>query len=154
MNREQEKAQYELDVFLKFIGLAGLEIDRESIRPGDHTRGEPDILCKTLKGDSLAFELGRLTSSDLREVQNSRNPEKYGYMRPSDDTEDISRKKMKKTYQVNCPVDLLLYTEFFAFPEVFVFQRAGAFAKTLNHAYRKVWFLGKHNDVHILHQRS
>ena len=57
------------------------------------------------------FELGRLTNQTLMMVQKSRTPEKYPYVRCGEDSLKQARKKIRKRYSVNVPVNLLLYTE-------------------------------------------
>jgi len=46
MNREDEKAEYEKDVFYEFLGRSKLEIDRDSVKNGDPNQQEPDLLCR------------------------------------------------------------------------------------------------------------
>lgn len=143
MKREEGKEQYEKDILMRFLNQVESQIEIDSIRHGDHIKNEPDFLCGEGLDDSVAFELGRLTSSTLKAVQHSRDPEPYGYLRSNDYAIKTTRKKLKRQYSVTCPVELLLYVESpTTLPESYMFERIESMAKSINHCYREVWFMG------------
>ncbi len=153
MNRECEKILYEHSIFLSFLRKAGIDIDHESIRHGEHTLGEPDILCKNMSGDCCAFELGRLINPDLMQVQMSWNPQNGTYVRTRDYSGDIAEKKLTKVYKVSCPIDLVLYTEFpNGTPESFILLKVRSLTSTIEHSYNRVWLKG--SELHLLHESS
>jgi hypothetical protein len=69
MNREAQKREHELEVFLSFISRTLLPIEKNSIRNGDPHLKQPDILC-TKEGISIGFELSRLTDRDIARMVN------------------------------------------------------------------------------------
>jgi hypothetical protein len=150
MNRETEKAKYEREIFQRFLGVSGLDINLESIQPGDHTKGEPDILCESADGEKLAFELGRLTNPDLMRVQKSWHPENHTYVRTKDYSQELVTQKLGKKYHVDCQIHLLLYTEFpNASPESFIRETVEYEVKSNVHSFTGIWLMTK--DLLKLH---
>lgn len=63
LGSEQTKGDLEVRIFRRFVQAAALSINPSSIEK--RTPPEPDILCKTLEGDYLAFELVELCDPNL-----------------------------------------------------------------------------------------
>jgi hypothetical protein len=57
MNRKEKQKEKEKSIFREFVEVCSLEINEESIKSGDESKNEPDILCQLKDGSSLAFEL-------------------------------------------------------------------------------------------------
>ena len=146
MRGEKEKVTYEKDVFLRFLSLVDIHVDKSTIRAGDPNKNEPDIMCELIFGGSTGFELSRLTNQTLMMVQKSRAPEKYPYVRCGEDSWKQAKKKIRKRYSVDVPVNLLLYTEYpTSSSESYVKGVVKVLARSLNHQYAKIWFMG--NDA-------
>ena len=45
MSRESKKADYEKEVFIRFLTLSKLDIDTKSINHGNPNKNEPDFIC-------------------------------------------------------------------------------------------------------------
>ncbi len=153
MYGEQEKVAYEKEVFLRFLSLIDSHVDKDTIRAGDPRKNEPDILCEFLHGGDAGFELGRLTNQTLKMVQKSRTPERYPYVWCGEDSLRQARKKIRKRYSVNVPVKLLLYTEYpTSSPESYIREVVKPLARSLNHQYAEIWFMGK-DTATVIYER-
>jgi len=147
MNREAEKAAYELEIFNTFLNNASLAIESDSISNGDPNKNEPDILCVTKDGNKVGFELGRLIDPNLARVVNRWEPQNAEYVRTSDPSAQIARQKIKKTYSVSHPVELILYKEFpIITPDDTIIPTIEPICH-LKHEYSRVWFMGDTTEV-------
>jgi hypothetical protein len=152
MNRETEKNIYERGIFLKFLEMANLDIDHETIKNGNANEDEPDILCKFISGEWVGFELGRLTDPRLREAVNRWNPINGEYIRTSDPSRQIAENKLSKKYGVTFPVELLLYKEHpIITPDNVILPTIEPVCH-INHSYSRVWFMG--NSIELLYARN
>ena len=152
MTREAQKAAYEREVFVRFLELAGLEVSRDSTVNGNATQNEPDLLCEYINGERVGFELGRLIDPNLAQAANRWEPRNGEYIRTSDPSGDIAQRKIKRTYSVSFPVELILYKENpIITPENVILPTIRPLCQ-MNHQYRRIWFMG--NNVELLYERS
>lgn len=152
MTREDEKATYEMEVFAAFLKKAPVEIDRSSIRNGDPNLGEPDVVCRSSAGMEVGYELGRLIDPNLAQVVNRWEPQNAEYVRTTDSSSDIARRKIKKSYSVNFPVELLLYKEYPMITPDNVIIPTLEPVFSVNHTYARVWFMG--DSIEVPYERS
>lgn len=152
MNRQAEKDVYEREVFLKFLEMANLNIDRETVKNGDPHRNEPDILCEFVSGKWIGFELGRLTDPRLRQAVNRWKPVNGEYIRTNDPSRQIAKNKLSKKYDVTFPVELLLYKEYpIITPDNVILPTIKPLCQ-IKHNYSRVWFMGK--NIELLYTRN
>jgi hypothetical protein len=151
MNKEARKSTYERSVFTAFLERSGLQLDRSSIQTGKAALREPDLLCTTLDGKRIGFELARLTDPHLARAMRRRNPENGSYVRTSP-SNGIPRDKFRKTYRVEFPVELLLYTEHpMPTPENVLLPTIEPMCRT-RHRFSKIWFMGR--SIKLLYERE
>jgi hypothetical protein len=107
MNRkEAEKAARERGVFHDFIKKKpGSPINPESVE--SRCTPEPDILCFQENEGNVAFELVEICDPDIARIIAKGG----GSLWTSDPTQNEIRKKLKKNYQTEYPVELLCYTD-------------------------------------------
>lgn len=152
MTREAQKAAYERKIFEKFIALAALDINRDSIAGGNATKKEPDFLCEYISGEKVGFELGRLIDPNLAQAVNRWEPINGEYIRTRDFSGIIARRKIKQTYSIAFPVELLLYKESpIITPDSVILPTIRPMCR-LNHRYRRIWFMS--NLVELVYERS
>jgi hypothetical protein len=106
MRTEEDKAKAELAIFEQFVQQSALPIVPGSVYNGDHLLKEPDILCTLKSGERLAFELTEEVAPEFAKALNKNESFAWG----NDVIEATVRKKLCKEYHVECPVDLLIYT--------------------------------------------
>ncbi|MBL0304435.1 MAG: hypothetical protein IPQ23_22540 [Cytophagaceae bacterium] len=109
MTSEESKAKAEREVFLEFVQMAGLPVvpgSVESRRPP-----EPDILCRYVHGEQVAFELVDLVDEDLARVTaqaiQGQGPGGTWFADPT--LERVRVKLVEKRYQSPFPIELLAY---------------------------------------------
>lgn len=152
MTREDQKAAYEREVLERFLDFSGLEVIRDSIVNGNATQNEPDLLCEYINGERVGFELGRLIDPNLAQAVNRWEPKNGEYIRTSDPSGAIAQRKIKQTYSVSFPVELLLYKENpIITPDNIILLTIRPVCR-MNHQYRRVWFMG--DSVELLYERS
>jgi hypothetical protein len=152
MTREAQKAIYEREVFERFLDASGIDIDRNSIQTGNANQREPDILFHNLSGRKIGFELGRLVDPNLISAIKQREPKNGQYIRTRDPSNAIAHKKIKKTYSVSFPVELLLYKELPIITPDNVILLAIRPVCHFKHQYHRVWYMG--GSVEVLYERS
>lgn len=93
MNREEEKKQQEIEVFIEFASKANIETT--SIESGEHTKKQPDIICTLANGKEIGVELGRLTNPDLKAMINKWKPVNAEVISTEDCSEEITKKEIR-----------------------------------------------------------
>jgi hypothetical protein len=152
MTREERKATYERGVFERFLDASGVPVKRVSLIQGRAAQNEPDLIGELISGERVGFELGRLIDPILAEAMNRRALESGAYIRTSDPSRAIARKKIKQTYSVPFPVELVLYTEDpIITPDDVIIPTIRPVCR-MRHKYRRVWFMG--DSVETLYERS
>jgi hypothetical protein len=107
MSTEKKKEIAELEIFSRFIQKSSFSVIPRSVKHGRHLQKEPDILCSLESGQSLAFELTRSIAPEFAIALKKNENFTWG----ADVIEATVRKKLCKEYHVDCPVDLLIYTD-------------------------------------------
>jgi hypothetical protein len=143
MTREHEKVALELAIFASFANR--MNLGAEDVRNGDATKGEPDILC-TLQGEGeVAYELAEACAPEFAEAETRARKDKdsVAFAWGNDVSEVTIRNKLQKTYCVQRPLDLLLYTNGrTALPDDVITDKIiPLLAKGLG-PFRRVWFMG------------
>ena len=153
MNREAKKQNYEKEIFFNFLKLSNLNIDINSITHGNPNKQEPDILCKYINGESIGFELGRLTDPLLSSVNNSWEPNNGEYIRTRDHSSDITNKKLNNAYNTSFPTELLLYKENpIITPDNVIIPTIKPLFQTKKHNYKRIWFMS--SNIVVLYESS
>lgn len=112
MRSENDKAEVELAVFAEFIERSGLPILRGSERKGDATAGEPDIICTLESGARLAFELAEACAPEIAAMLTlARKSDAIAGLWGEDGSAETVQKKLRKSYYIDCPIELVLYTD-------------------------------------------
>ena len=155
MRNEQDKARVEKGVFREFAKRAGLRLVPQSIRKGDPDQGEPDILCEAEGEGPLAFELMELCAPDLARAMTAAEKTGRGvFTWVGHNLESEIPKKRDKIYRVDCPLELLLYTNGRApLPDEVLRAKAEAVVPTLQRKFRRVWLLGS-ESLELLFDRD
>lgn len=109
MGLERTKTNREIDVFHRFISASRIQIDPATIEKREPP--EPDILCTHLEDGPIAFELVEICDSNLAEFMATVTDGGAYYMRTADPSAKIIRKKLRRKYQTDYPVELLCYTD-------------------------------------------
>src|SRR5690349_11449782 len=103
MSSEKSKGlDTEIPIFLDFVRAANLSIDKASVQKRHPP--EPDIKCQYSSGECVAFELVEICDKNM-----AKNREDGAYIRTSDPSLEIVRKKLNKNYETSCPIELLCY---------------------------------------------
>jgi hypothetical protein len=106
MNAEVDKAKREKRVFQDFIKKSGLSINRKSVESCNLPN--PDILCLHESEGYVAFELVEVCDPNIaKAISALRNDGGVLYIRGSDPSLDVLRKKFTKPYNSEYPIELL-----------------------------------------------
>jgi hypothetical protein len=147
MNVEEEKAMRERLVFRTFLKVSGLQISPESIE--SRKPPEPDILCVHESDGKLAFELVGICAEDLaRKVSAARRGEEFGFVRSSDPSGDVLRKKLEKNYHTAYPVELLCYVDRSLSADSQILATIRPMIDMNNGQFRRIWLLG--DECHLV----
>jgi len=144
MNTEAAKAERERLVFEAFIKKSGLQINPESIQQ-PKGRSKPDIVCYCQKKEGkVAFELVEICDENLgRKISAIRGSGGVEYVRSRDPSWEVLRKKLKKRYQTEYPVELLCYVSGRTIsPDIVILDRIRPMIDMDNGQFRRVWLLG------------
>ena len=109
MPSEQQKGELELQIFRRFLAVASLPYDAKTAKKRNPP--EPDILCAHVKEGPVAFELVEICDPNF--AQSVFLAPKGGptYLRTTDPTQHVLRKKIRRKYQTDYPIELLCYTQ-------------------------------------------
>jgi hypothetical protein len=146
MNTEAAKAERERLVFKSFIKTktfiekSGLQINPrtvESCKPP-----KPDIVCYCQKKeDKVAFELVEICAEDIARSTSAIDKEVI-YIRSRNPSRDVLRKKLKKRYQIEFPIELLCYTGRTISPDIVILEAIRPIIDMDNGQFRRIWLLG------------
>jgi hypothetical protein len=110
MRTEDDKARTEIAVFREFATRCQLPIVQDSIRKGDPNSSEPDILCELDSGGPLAYELAEACAPEFASAQTRALKTGVEFTWGNDVSDKTVLSKIQKRYGVDCPVELLIYT--------------------------------------------
>lgn len=142
MNSETEKAQEERNAFLRFaerIGERTSWVSVESRQPR-----EPDLICVHEERGSIAFELVRVTDSNIAKVLAVGPKIGEEVFSTEDPTRKIIKNKLKKKYETEHPIELLVYSEGeIITPDDVIIPTIIPLLDAAPHPFRRVWFMGE-----------
>lgn len=139
MASEHVKGETEVAVFMRFLEVSQLSIDRNSVEK--RSPPEPDILCTHQSEGAVAFELVEMCDPRLAQSIAETNE---GYLRTSDPSANIISKKLQKKYETDAPIELLCYTAGrIITPDNVILPTIEPHLRALRHTFRRVWLLGR-----------
>jgi hypothetical protein len=152
MNAEAEKAERERSVFEAFIQESGIPINPESVescRPP-----KPDILCLHGSEGHVAFELVEVCDPNIAQTTSVIGKEGgVRFVRGSDPSLDVLRKKLKKTYKSEYPIELICYQDGRTIsPDAVILAAIYPLISINNGQFRRIWLLG--NKCHLVWPRE
>lgn len=150
MRTEDDKAVVELAVFRKFVIAAGLPVAPDTVRKGDVTRGEPDILCQLL-GKDMGFELTEACAPEFAAAASAATKTAAGVLVTwgGDVSHLTVRKKITKRYRIAGPLHLLVYVNgLTAYPDALISAWLEPELSNGLGQFSCVWLFGK--QVHRL----
>ncbi len=144
MSTEQKKSEAELAAFTEFAQLSGLPIELNSVekRPPP----EPDLRCLVQGEGLVAFELVELCDPNLARAIADPRPDGNGveYIRTSDPSWQIMRKKLRRRYTTEHPIELLCYTDGrIITPTDIILPTIKLLLASFRHSFRRAWLLSK-----------
>jgi len=140
MNAEEDKTMREMRVFKAFIKSSGLQISPESAE--SRKPPEPDILCVHEIDGKLAFELVEICAEEIARKLSAIGKEEFGFVRSADPSRNILRKKLKKNYRTEHPIDLLCYTGRTISSDDEILVTVRPLIETNRGQFRRVWLFG------------
>lgn len=153
MSKNSEKQKRELDIFNRFSQKARLKIVRDSILNCEPP--EPDICCEIEGEGKVWFELAEACSEDLAREFN-RFPENgvwVGFIGNS--TETTVTKKIRKSYQANGPIELLIYDDGRHLrPDKITIASIEHVLNIGTGMFRRVWYLSKNGLYQVYPNQS
>ncbi len=138
MSNEETKGHRELEVFREFARLSGLSVDLGTLEK--RIPPEPDLLCRHDVEGPLAFELVELCDPTLAKA--FADPERSGnqYLRTSDPSPFVIRRKLRKAYETTHPIELLCYTAGRVMtPANVIIPAIRPYLRSFSHAFRRAW---------------
>src|SRR3989338_8426403 len=101
MATEKIKGKREIEIFSRFVSASKRPIDSATIEKREPP--EPDILCMHRDEGRLAFELVEICDHKLAKFMSTVTEGGVYYLRTSDPSPQIMRKKLRKKYRATCP---------------------------------------------------
>jgi hypothetical protein len=142
---DELKARHERTVFTRFALAARVAIDPVTVE--SRAPPAPDILCSTVLGEPLAFELVELCSPEIAKAVGDDLKRGGGatFTFNADPTRAVLMKKLRKTYVCDVPVDLLCYANgFLVTPDSAVLDEIREVIETEGFGpFRSIWFHGE-----------
>lgn len=146
MATEQTKGNREIEIFSRFVSTSKLPIDPATIEKREPP--EPDILCTHLDEGPLAFELVEICDPNLAEFMATVTEGGAYYMRTADPSAQIIRKKLRRKYQTDYPIELLCYTDGRVItPADVILPTIRPYLASWKSIFRRAWLLSR-GDVH------
>jgi hypothetical protein len=148
-----KKAEGEREVFSLFAKTMDWLVDDDLIQT--RPEPEPDILYDGAYG-KIAFELVENCAPDLAENRAFlKNGNGETLINTSDPTINRIRSKLKKSYETEFPVELLIYTNGrVATPNNMAVERIKSeieFARQC--PFRRAWYFGKQNEIFMVWEK-
>ncbi len=145
MASEHEKGKIEVEVFKRFAKVAGLNVS--SVEKQLPEGGIPDLKC-IIDNEIVYFELAEACSQDIaKALATTESKDEPIYVEVKNYSTDIYRKKIKKTYSVSEPVELLIYTAGRSIlPDEVILENLQNSARYGKGQFRKIWYFGEHAE--------
>jgi hypothetical protein len=148
MDNELTKGMREVEIFSRFVSSAELPIDLDTIEKCNPP--EPDILCAHRDDGPVAFELVEICDPNLAEFFSTVDEGGAFYMRTGDPTPWIIRKKLRRTYQTEYPMELLCYTDGrVVTPAEVILPNLRLFLAPYRGPFRRAWLLSRGDVYHV-----
>lgn len=146
MSSETEKAIIELGIFHEFVAKSSLAIVPSSISK-QSGESEPDIICSIEAVGMVAFELVEICDKVVaRRISRARSGIAGEAFSTADPSQNIVRQKLHKTYRVNCPVELVCYTNARVItPDDAILAAIRPWFAAIDGPFRRAWLLGEKN---------
>jgi hypothetical protein len=142
MTSQVPKAARERETFQLFVQRLGEVSDWASVNSCEPPA--PDLLCVHVKKGPIAFELVRITDSNIAKSQGSRANVSESAFYTSDPSVRIVRDKLKKHYVTPHPIELLIYTEGqVVTPDDVIIPTVLPWFDAIEHCFRLVWFMSE-----------
>jgi len=153
MRNEYDKAKVELTIFTEFAKTAGISIKKGSIRKGNADLGEPDIFCELREG-AVYFELAEVCAPEFAAaISHSLKTGKTEAVWGGDVSIETIRKKLRKTYKVSSPIELILYIAGrTALPDDVLVPQLEPYLSNNLGPFSRVWLFG--DQIHCLASNS
>lgn len=150
MSSEQTKGRVELAVFGEFASRVGLPVDHGSIDKHG-AQSEPDIYCRLLDGEQVAFELVEICAAEIAAALDHIRKGGVPADEPvNDPTGKIIKKKLGKQYKTHRPIELLCYTAArAASTDDQILAELRHWLVRMQGPFRRVWLLGE-QGVHLV----
>jgi hypothetical protein len=152
MTSERTKADRESDIFRRFIEASYLPIDPASVEK--RLPPEPDLLCMHRDEGPTVFELAELCDPKIAEFMATVREGGAYYLRTSDPSRAVVRKKLRRSYETEWPIELLLYTDGrIITPASVIIPTLRPYLSSWRNVFRRAW-LFDHGKVHRLWERA
>jgi hypothetical protein len=137
------KQRNEQAVFAEFARRLDTSTQWASIE--SRPQGEPDLLCTSAEGETVAFELVSLTDPLIAQVQAAGPKARTDALVTEDPSTRIVREKLRKTYLTNAPrIELLVYTDGqIITPDDVLVPTILPLLNECQHPFKAVWFMGE-----------
>ena len=145
-SKDHLKAKDEREAFKSFALAACLEIDPRSIESREPP--EPDILCVGNNGQQIAFELTRVCHEEIKKfygdsIKCREVAAQFNWVDASQ-IRKIIASKLCKSYESDCPIDLLCYAEYLVTPDDIVVEEIQCILNEKGYGpFQSVWFHGE-----------
>jgi|JI6StandDraft_1071083.scaffolds.fasta_scaffold117874_2 hypothetical protein len=137
------KAETERRAFLDFVERIGEKDIWHSVESRDPP--EPDLLCMHVKRGLIAFELVAITDPLIAQVNAGDALPGMHSFSTSDPSERIIRKKLKRKYKTEYPLELLVYNDLLVItPDDDIVATILPWIGSISHPFQRVWFMGQY----------
>ena len=138
---EATKGLEEIETLRRFISRSGTSLDASSIEK--RSPPEPDLLCQGREG-LVAFEIANLCDGEIAKVLAAGAKARTDAFYTADPSAGIVRAKLKKTYKINYPIELLVYTDGrLITPDAVIIPTITPILQSRDGPYRRAWFMGE-----------
>jgi hypothetical protein len=142
ISSETTKGLEEIETFRLFVSRSQLPIDPLNITKRNPP--EPDILCTHAVEGFIAFELVNLCDPKIAKTLAAGPKARTDAFSTSDPSSEIVRKKLKKTYVTDHPIELLIYSDDrLITPDDVIIPTITPILESRDGPYRRAWFMGE-----------
>ena len=142
MSTEATKGLGEIEAFRLFIVRSQTPIDPLSVEKRNPP--EPDILCRHATDGVVAFELAILCDAEIAKVIAAGSKARTDAFSTSDPSAEIVRKKLKKSYETDHPIELLVYSDGrLITPDDVIIPTITPILESRKGPYQRAWFMGE-----------
>jgi hypothetical protein len=135
-----ERERFELE---RFLEDSKLPIDRSTI---EKLEGEslPDFRCREASGRDIAFELTAICAEELAQLLATAASNPGRFVLTADPTRRIVEQKMRKSYAISLPIDLLCYWDARTVStDDMILPTIVELASSVPNPFQRVWYNGE-----------